>query len=67
MDPLSEVLSLVNSQDSSFGALKTGGRGLRDYTRERYTCERELAGDSIICDDWGYMAAPRTVTRASPP
>lgn len=25
MDPLSEVLSLVNSQDSSFGALKTGG------------------------------------------
>lgn len=40
------------------------GRGLRAYTEERYAGERELVGDGIICDDWGYPAAPRTVTQS---
>lgn len=40
-----------------------GGRGLGAYTGERYAHERELAGDGIICDDWGYFSAPRTVTQ----
>lgn len=40
------------------------GRSLRDYTEERKASERRLAGDSVLCDDWGYFAAPRTVTQS---
>ena len=39
------------------------GRSLHAYSKERETRERELLGDGIICDDWGYFSAPRTVTQ----
>lgn len=39
------------------------GRGLRAYTEERKASERRLAGSGVICDDWGYFSAPRTVTQ----
>jgi asparagine synthase (glutamine-hydrolysing) len=32
------------------------------YDAERRRAEQELVGDGIICDDWGYFAAPRAVT-----
>jgi asparagine synthase (glutamine-hydrolysing) len=40
------------------------GRSLQTYSKERETWERELVGDGIICDDWGYFSAPRTVTQS---
>ena len=40
------------------------GRSLGAYSRERESWERELVGDGIICDDWGYFSAPRTVTQS---
>jgi asparagine synthase (glutamine-hydrolysing) len=40
------------------------GRGLDAHSKERETWERELVGDGIICDDWGYFSAPRTVTQS---
>ena len=40
------------------------GRSLHAYSKERETWERELVGDGIICDDWGYFSAPRTVTQS---
>ena len=40
------------------------GRSLHAYSSERETRERELVGDGIICDDWGYFSAPRTVTQS---
>ena len=40
------------------------GRSLHAYSKERETRERELVGDGIICDDWGYFSAPRTVTQS---
>jgi asparagine synthase (glutamine-hydrolysing) len=40
------------------------GRTLHEYSTERETRERELVGDGIICDDWGYFSAPRTVTQS---
>jgi asparagine synthase (glutamine-hydrolysing) len=40
------------------------GRTLHAYSTERETWERELVGDGIICDDWGYFSAPRTVTQS---
>ena len=40
------------------------GRGLAAYTEQRSAWERALVGDGIICDDWGYLAAPRTVTQS---
>ena len=40
------------------------GKTLHAYSRERETLERELVGDGIICDDWGYFSAPRTVTQS---
>ena len=40
------------------------GKGLQAYSKERETWERELVGDGIICDDWGYFSAPRTVTQS---
>ena len=39
------------------------GRSLHAYSKEREMWERELVGDGIICDDWGYFSAPRTVTQ----
>ena len=39
------------------------GKSLTDYSRERYLNEAALAGDGIICDDWGYFSAPRAVTQ----
>jgi asparagine synthase (glutamine-hydrolysing) len=39
------------------------GKGLQVYSKERETWERELVGEGIICDDWGYFSAPRTVTQ----
>ncbi|MBN9585116.1 MAG: asparagine synthase [Afipia sp. 62-7] len=39
------------------------GKSLTDYSRERYLNEVALAGDGIICDDWGYFSAPRAVTQ----
>jgi asparagine synthase (glutamine-hydrolysing) len=39
------------------------GRSLDAYSKQRETWERELVGDGIICDDWGYFSAPRTVTQ----
>jgi asparagine synthase (glutamine-hydrolysing) len=39
------------------------GRSLGAYSREREAQARELVGDGIICDDWGYFSAPRTVTQ----
>ncbi len=40
------------------------GRSLHAYSTERESWERELVGDGIICDDWGYFSAPRTVTQS---
>lgn len=40
------------------------GRSLADYTEERRARERSLAGDGVLCDDWGYFSAPRTVTQS---
>ena len=40
------------------------GRSLQSYSKEREGWERELVGDQIICDDWGYFSAPRTVTQS---
>jgi len=40
------------------------GKDLRDYETERASWERELVGDGILCDDWGYFSAPRTVTQS---
>lgn len=40
------------------------GRSLHAYSKERETWERDLVGDGIICDDWGYFSAPRTVTQS---
>ena len=40
------------------------GRSLPAYSRERETWEKELVGDQILCDDWGYFSAPRTVTQS---
>jgi asparagine synthase (glutamine-hydrolysing) len=31
------------------------------FDAERIAAERRLVGDGIICDDWGYFAAPRAV------
>jgi asparagine synthase (glutamine-hydrolysing) len=39
------------------------GKSLQAYSKQRETWERELVGDGIICDDWGYFSAPRTVTQ----
>lgn len=39
------------------------GRSLHAYSKERETWEREMVGNGIICDDWGYFSAPRTVTQ----
>jgi asparagine synthase (glutamine-hydrolysing) len=38
------------------------GERQRQYEAERRQAEQELVGDGIICDDWGYFAAPRAVT-----
>jgi asparagine synthase (glutamine-hydrolysing) len=40
---------------------------VRGHEQERFEIERQaseksLVGDGIICDDWGYFAAPRAVT-----
>ena len=40
------------------------GRSLQAYSKEREAWQRELVGDGIICDDWGYFSAPRTVTQS---
>lgn len=40
------------------------GKNLRDYGIERTAWEHELVGDGILCDDWGYFSAPRTVTQS---
>lgn len=40
------------------------GQSLSAYTGQRTAWERALVGDGIICDDWGYLAAPRTVTQS---
>lgn len=40
------------------------GRSLHGYSKERESWERDLVGDGIICDDWGYFSAPRTVTQS---
>lgn len=40
------------------------GKSLRDYGAERTKWEHELVGDGILCDDWGYFSAPRTVTQS---
>ncbi len=40
------------------------GKSLQAYWKERETWERQLVGDGIICDDWGYFSAPRTVTQS---
>ena len=39
------------------------GKGLAAYSLERYRSEAELVGHGILCDDWGYFAAPRAVTQ----
>lgn len=39
------------------------GKGFAAYSLERYHSEVALVGDGILCDDWGYLAAPRTVTQ----
>ena len=39
------------------------GRGLASYEIERHLLEAEHVGNGIICDDWGYFSAPRTVTQ----
>jgi asparagine synthase (glutamine-hydrolysing) len=40
------------------------GEGLRAYMAEKSSWEKHQVGDGIICDDWGYFAAPRTVTQS---
>jgi len=40
------------------------GKGLAAYTLERRGNEAALVGTGILCDDWGYFSAPRTVTQA---
>lgn len=40
------------------------GKGLAAYTFERHQAEAAIVGDGILCDDWGYFSAPRTVTQA---
>jgi len=40
------------------------GKSLRGYGVERAAWEHELVGDGILCDDWGYFSAPRTVTQS---
>lgn len=40
------------------------GRGLTAYSHERREAEARLVGNGILCDDWGYFSAPRTVTQA---
>lgn len=40
------------------------GKDLAAYTVERKAWERDLAGDGVLCDDWGYFSAPRTVTQS---
>ncbi len=40
------------------------GRDIQNYTAERHGWEKELVGDGILCDDWGYFSAPRTVTQS---
>lgn len=40
------------------------GKGLHTYANEKNAREQELVGDGIICDDWGYFSAPRTVTQS---
>ena len=40
------------------------GKGLRTYTAEKNVWEKQLVGGGIICDDWGYFSAPRTVTQS---
>jgi asparagine synthase (glutamine-hydrolysing) len=40
------------------------GRGLEAYSIERDEQEKVLVGSGIICDDWGYFSAPRTVTQS---
>lgn len=39
-------------------------RGLHAYTAEKDIWEKQQVGDGIICDDWGYFSAPRTVTQS---
>lgn len=39
------------------------GRGAETYSLEKDDWERRLVGNGIICDDWGYFSAPRTVTQ----
>lgn len=40
------------------------GKSLRTLTDERLAQERELVGSGVICDDWGYYSASRTVTQS---
>ncbi len=40
------------------------GKGLQAYTSEKRVWEKQLVGDGILCDDWGYFSAPRTVTQS---
>ena len=40
------------------------GNNLRDYDTMRVAQESELVGKGILCDDWGYFSAPRTVTQS---
>jgi asparagine synthase (glutamine-hydrolysing) len=40
------------------------GKGLRAYITEKDIWEKQQVGDGIICDDWGYFSAPRTVTQS---
>jgi len=40
------------------------GQSLGAYSAQREMWEESLVGDGIICDDWGYFAAPRTVTQS---
>ena len=38
------------------------GASQERYEIERLQAEQALVGDGIVCDDWGYFAAPRAVT-----
>lgn len=40
------------------------GRSIAAYSLERHQAEAALVGNGILCDDWGYFSAPRTVTQA---
>ncbi|MFW8565639.1 asparagine synthase-related protein [Orrella sp. 11846] len=40
------------------------GKGLNVYSQERRQAEADLFSQGIICDDWGYFSAPRTVCQA---